>query len=172
MSFPTRSVAFRRSFRRLSHCRPLRNGVVTTASPRVASQYSPHGKSQTFHRTVLLYCLDSVLRAGGSEATGWRKVRRYAHPIELYGQAKQPNEGLPQPFRNAFHDISILTSNQPSDCFHNFPALSDSLLSRFTTFFSTSTDGYSLSSIHIKAIAMPTPSCLFNALYSTNLFFR
>ena len=71
--------------------RPLsRYGIISAASPRIASQYAPDGKGKSLERSVLQDSLPGVFRTGRSEAAGRRCERRDELPVEAYRKYQQP----------------------------------------------------------------------------------
>ncbi len=68
----------------------LRNGVVATAAPWVATQQAFEREPATLDWAVLLQCLDGILRTGGCETTRGRCVGRYAILVKLHQRQQRP----------------------------------------------------------------------------------
>ena len=62
------------------------------SAPGMAAQQSAQCKPKSFDDSVLLECLDGVLRASGSESAGWRRERRDVALVEAYGSDEQAPE--------------------------------------------------------------------------------
>ena len=71
-----------------------RYGIISAASPRVASQYAPDGKGKSLERSVLQDSLPGIFRAGRCEAAGRRREGRDELPVEQYREYQQPRKTL------------------------------------------------------------------------------
>lgn len=74
--------------------RGSRHGVISRASPRVASADALYCEPKAFEGAVLDDCLLSILRACGRKAACWRRERRDASLIECYRSEKYGSEKL------------------------------------------------------------------------------
>lgn len=72
----------------------LRHWIIATATPWIASQYSPYGEYQSFHRTMLEDCLPCIFRACRRKAAGRRGVGSYELLIEHYRLNHYPRNGM------------------------------------------------------------------------------
>ena len=64
------------------------------SSPRVAAQQPPSGKIEPTQHTMLLNCLDSILRAGRCVAARGRRQRRDESLIETDGEDEKSLEHI------------------------------------------------------------------------------
>lgn len=71
-----------------------RNRIPTTATPRVATKYSPHRQATALKDTVLINRPVGVFRTGWLEPARWWQPRRYAFLVE-------PNHGQERSFHSS-----------------------------------------------------------------------
>ena len=67
-----------------SSFRIFRYRIVSARAPRIATEHSPQGKTETADHSPLVYRIDAVLRAGGCKPAAGRGQGRYKPSVKIY----------------------------------------------------------------------------------------